>query len=283
MKAQTRESKAMESGFITPPAYPWTARQLFRALRAQLAEAEGTDSISFDRLAEIAGKSKSSTHYWFEVSTQLQVPAFLCWLERLAPAQRHAYVDAHCRDFPSLEHPCLAHSPAKNSKLEDLLRQKRGLTIVCGGTESARAFLVTALGHAYRRVRGKRQAAAGIDLHPPASLVPVESLIYLDGTATLNHIKELTLKKWPGILTSSAGLMIFHGLWSSVPEVREDIARCTRHKHVVLAEREAPELSDLENQVSPPPHLLTLSWTKRVPEAIRIDYRRLKTRQKAGK
>jgi hypothetical protein len=283
MKPQPRQIKTLERGLIKPPAYPWTARQLFGTLRAKLSEEERTNSMSFDRLAELVGISKSTTHHWFEVSPQTQVVAFLCWLERLSPSQRHAYIDAHCRLFPSLGHPCLAHAPAQVGRLGDLLRQERGLTLLTGGTESTRAFLVASLGHAYRRAGGKRQPAAGIDLHPPAGLVPVESLIYLDGTADLHLIRRLALKVWPRILTSSAGLLIFHGLWSSVPELRADIARCTQYKHVPLAEGGKPDLTDFENRVSTPVHVLTLSAASRFPGAIRVACRRLKNMPKGLK
>ena len=270
----------MESARFKPPAYPWTGRQLLAALRTKLAEAEHANSMSFDRLAEIAGKSKSTTYHWLELSRQPQVIAFLCWLERLSPAQRHAYIDAHCRVFPSLEHPFLAHAPTQTGKLRQLLRQERGLTLLTGGTESNRGFLVTALGHSYRRTEGSRRAAAGIDLLPSASLVPVESLIYLNGTADSALIRQIALKVWPRILTSSADLLIFHGLWSSVPELRADIARCARHKHVVLAEGRIAELTAFENRVSTPIHVLTLSAASRVLGAIRVACRRLKNTPK---
>jgi hypothetical protein len=211
------------------------------------------------------------------------VVAFLRCLERLSPAQRHSYVDAHCRVFPSLGHPFLAQAPTHTSKLGKLLHQERGITLLTGGTESTRAFLVTALGHSYRRAGGRLQAAAGIDLHPSAGLVPVESLIYLDGTADLHLIRRLALKVWPRILTSSAGLLIFHGLWSSVPELRADIARCTRYKHVLLAEGGKPDLTDFENRVSTPVYVLTLSAASRFPGAIRVACRRLKNMPKGLK
>ena len=236
MKGKSPQSTTTLGASIRPPAYPWTGHGLLAALRAELAEEEHTDSMSFDRLAEIAGTSKSTAHHRLALSGQPQVIAFLCWLERLSPARRHAYIDAHCRLLPSLLHPLLAHATAQTSKLGELLHQQRGLTLLVGGTAYTRAFVVTALGHSYRRLGGRRRAAAGIDLHPSASLVPVESLIYLDGTADSHLVRQLTFKVWPRILTSSAGLLIFHGLWSSVPELRADIARCTRHKHVILAE-----------------------------------------------
>ena len=214
---------------------------------------------------------------------QPQVVDFLCWLERLSPARRHAYIDTHCRHFPSLEHPSLAHATAQTSKLRELLGQQRGLTLVAGGTTHARAFLVTALGHSCRRAGGRRQAAAGIDLHLCSSLVPVESLIYVDGAADVHLIRQVALKVWPRIVTSSARLLLFHGLWSAVPELRRDIIRCARQRHVILAERAISDLADLENPVPRPVHVLTVSDSKGVPAAIRVTCRRLKNMPKGLK
>jgi hypothetical protein len=239
--------------------------------------------MTFDRLAEIAGTSKSTAHHRLALSGQPQVVAFLCWLERLSPARRHAYIDAHCRLFPSLEHPLLAHSTVQISKLGELLHQQRGLTLLVGGTAYSRAFLVTALGHSCRPTKGRRQGAAGIDLHLCPHLVPVESLIYVDGAVDINLIRQVALKVWPRILTASARLLIFHGLWSAVPELRADIARCTRHKHVILAEGGTPDLTDFENQVPTPVHVLTVSEGRGVPPAIRVASRRLKNMAKGLK
>jgi hypothetical protein len=147
--------------------------------------------------------------------------------------------------------------------------------------------VVTALGHSYRRLGGRRRAAAGIDLRLCSSLVPVESLIYVDGTADRHLIRQLALKVWPRILTSPAGFFLFHGLWSAAPELRKDIIRCARHKLVLLAEKELSDLTDLEGQVPTqvptPVHVLTLSVASRVPGAIRVACRRLKNMPKAPK
>jgi hypothetical protein len=182
-----------------------------------------------------------------------------------------------------LEHPLLAHAAAQTSRLWQLLDQQRGLTLVTGGTAYSRAFVVTALGHSYRRHGGRRRAAAGIDLHLCSSLVPVESLIYADGTADRHLIRQLALKVWPRILTSSADLLLLHGLWSEVPELRKDIIRCTRHKHVILAEKGLFALTDLEERVPTAVHVLTVSGGKGVPAAIRVRCRRLKSMPKGLK
>ena len=58
---------------------------------------------------------------------------------------------------------------------------------------------------------------------------------------------------------SLAYFLAFHRLWSSVPEVRADISRCSHHKHVIVAERETLELIRSETRFSGPIHVLTIS------------------------
>jgi len=47
---------------------------------------------------------------------------------------------------------------------------------------------------------------------------------------------RLTQRMWPRVLTSGAPRLFFNRVWSSVPEVREDLLRCAGFKHVVIAE-----------------------------------------------
>lgn len=283
MNRKFPQSTTTAEASIRSPAYPWTGHELLAALRAELAEEEHTDAISFHRLAEIAGTSKSTAHHRLALSGQPQVVAFFCWLERLPPPRRHAYIDAHCRLLPSLEHPLLAHATAQTSKLGELLHQQRGLTLLVGGTAYTRAFLVTALAHSFRHTGGRRQAVAGIDLHFCSNLVPAESLVYVDSSSDANLIRQVALNVWPRILTSSARLLLFHGLWSALPELRRDIIRCARHRHVILAETTLSDLAGLENPVPAPLHVLTVSVSRGVPAAIRVTCQGLKTAPKGRK
>ena len=68
MNGKCPQSTKTAGASIRPPAYPWTGHELLAALRAELAEEEHTDTISFDRLAEIAGTSKSTAHHRFALS-----------------------------------------------------------------------------------------------------------------------------------------------------------------------------------------------------------------------
>jgi hypothetical protein len=163
-----------------------------------------------------------------------------------------------------------------------LLDQKAGLTIITGGTDFSRAFVFTALAHAASRADGKLPAAAGIDLHRSHLFVPVESLIYIAEDMSPDHARRLTHKIWPRVLTSRAPHLFFDRVWSSVPEVREDLLRCGGFKHVVIAEEGALDVRGLKTRVSTPIHVLTLSASKSVPERILVNCRRVQRAERPG-
>src|SRR5208283_6112774 len=76
-------------------------------------------------------------------------------------------------------------------------------------------------------------------------------------------------------LTSGAPRLFFNRVWSSVPEVRDDLLRCAGFKHVVIAEEGVSDVGDLKTRVSTPIHVLTLSTAKSVPEGILVNCRRV--------
>jgi hypothetical protein len=163
-----------------------------------------------------------------------------------------------------------------------LLDQRAGLTIITGGTDFSRTFVFTALAHAACRADGKLPAAAGIDLHRSNLFVPVESLIYINGDLGLDHARRLTQRIWPRVLTSGTPRLFFNRVWSSVPEVRDDLLRCAGFKHVVIAEEGALDVGDLKTRVSTPFHVLTLSTAQSVPERILVNCRRVQRAKRPG-
>ena len=87
---------------------------------------------------------------------------------------------------------------------------------------------------------------------------------------------RLIQRIWPRVLTSAAPQLFFNGVWSAVPEVRDDLLRCARFKHVIIAEQGMPDVRHLKAKVSTPIHVLTLSASKLVPEGILVACRRVK-------
>jgi hypothetical protein len=76
--------------------------------------------------------------------------------------------------------------------------------------------------------------------------------------------------------------LFFNRVWSSVPEVRDDLLRCAGLKHVVIAEERALDVGDLKTMVSTPIHVLTLSTVKSVPEGILVNCRRVQRAKRPG-
>lgn len=279
-KIRNINTNTTQSDIVQPPAYPFSGRALFHDLHVRLSQ-ELRETLGFDRLAQIIGQPKSTTHHWFAVSDHPHVIALMCLLERLSPAGRQSFVESHVRVFPSLEHASLAHSPAKIGKLFELLRQERGLTIITAGTDSARTYLVTALGHAYHRVGARFQNALGIDFHRPANFVPVESLNYVESNPRRTNRAVLNL--WPKIQTSSGRLVILNGVWTALPEIRSEILRCANHNHVILADAGVPSLNYLRSEIGTPINVVTLSQSKRISGGILLHCRKIISRKASRK
>jgi hypothetical protein len=275
MNKQAFASVASDRALIRPPAYPFTARDLLGELQVRLSNGPG-QPLSFERLGKMVGRSKSTVHHWFTIYCHPHLLAFMCLLERLTPGQRQEYIEAHCRTFPTLNHPALVHSSATGRKLIELLEQQAGLTIVTGGTEFYRSFMLTALGHTYCQSTGRDPSVVGLDLVRPGRYVPIPSVVYIDGAIGLKQVRQLTCEVWPKLLTSPAPLLVLNGVWSSLPEVRRDVVRCSGHKHVILAEGGEIDLADMKNKFHAPVHVLSLSTATHVKQGIRVDCRCIK-------
>jgi hypothetical protein len=268
MKWTLRRKPSATPDILIPPAYPLTGCQLFQDLRRRLAK-EYQEPMYFKRLARMMGRSESTTYTWFEFYRHPHVLGFMCLLERLSPGQRRAFVDAHCRVTPSLQHSCFARNPSQITKLRELLNQRTGLTVITGGTDVARTFLLTALGHAC----GRLPVPAGLDQHRPINFVPVESLLYIDSSLGLKRVRRLTLEVWPKLLTSRSSILFFNGIWSAVSEVQGDLIQCSQRKHIVLAESNLPDLTGLKKQLAPPIHVITVLTSRGIGGAMTFRFR----------
>ena len=245
MTKQNRKRAGHRSGALRLPAHPWTGRALFKELRSRLSDNQGSIP-TFRRLAAIIGQPTSTTHYWFEIFQHPQLRAFFCLLERLTQAQRQQFIESHCRVFPHLGHPSISQEPGAHRDLSRLLQRKNGLSLLTGTSDRLRTFLFTALGHWVCTSRGPH-SVTGIDLHRLDNFVPVESLLYLDSAVGPLELKRLVQDAWPAVATSHAALVLLNGVWWSVPQMRHEILRCSRFKHVILCEERAPEPATVDS------------------------------------
>lgn len=255
--------------YFRAPAYPYTGHQLFSRLRRALTDVLGFEP-SFRRLGGIIGEKTSVTHYWFHLLPHSHLIAFLSLMEHLPERKRIELLNEYCRELPSLENVRLAHDPLVISKLETLLGQKNGLTIIRGGTEFQRTFVLNALGHGLPRIAGHRASVAGLDVHEPRKWVPLDGVIYLSGTVPPSKAKQIIDKLWPGIRGSDAMLILLNSVWSLAPQLQQEILHLARKRHVIIADAKLPPRADLEGRIEARLHVITLASTTDNERLLRL-------------
>lgn len=270
MNERIQPRSNLQSPLIQTPDLPFPARKFFKLLRQHLEATHGP--LSYDRLARMGDLPKSTAHAWFEYFDPPQLAAVMKWLERLPEDSRHQLVDAHCRSYPTLAHSALAHAPAKVSQMRDLLEKPAGLTLITGGTDATRSFILTALGHAASTV----PQVTGIDLHVPNRFVPVAGITYLGPNANPHLIASAVATAWPKLQKSKFRFFLGNQLWSQVPSIRAQLLDLTTSAHVMLAGDHLPQIKDLKRQVHTTIHVITVSATNRVIGGIRINCRQIK-------
>lgn len=270
MNKHMRSDRFSGIGVITSPAFPFTGAQLFKDLRRRLAKELGL-KMTLEQLSGIMGVPLSTVHYWLEACPHTQVIALMSLMERLSSREQNAFIEEHTRIFPTLSHPKLLWRPATQTYLFNILAQQRGLTTITGGTESSRSFVLTALGHSYRFVESKQRTPVGIDAHRPMDYVPVEGVKYIDASKGREHVRNCVQKIWLSVVTSRASLVLLNGIWSSMPEMRLEICRLSRHKHVVITGHDLKKAVPLSG-IRRKGHVLTLAPPEYGSDRLQIHF-----------
>lgn len=234
---ERKRSSARTSELLRPPAFPVPGNKIFERIGSAVSACRGYPIQNKD-FAKLIGRSKSTTSHWFGVSPQPHLVSCFCLLEQLPPPERHRAIDALCRELPLLEHPRLVHDPVTTASLRNLLTLDTGLTLIVGGTDEQRTFLLTALGHAYCRIDRCHRTAAGIDLHEPDWFVPLEAVLYLKGPANAPQTGELVRRTWPEILRTDKPLVLLNGIWSALPDLHNEILDLATRRHVIVADHQ---------------------------------------------
>lgn len=225
------------SELVHPPAFPIPGNSLFERIGAAVSASRGYTLENRD-FARLIGRSKSTTSHWFGAFSQPHLVSCFCLLEQLTPQERHRVVDGICRELPLFDHSRLRHNPVIIATLKSLLAQTTGLSLVVGGTDEQRTFLVSALGHMFCRIDRRHRTAVGIDLHDPDWFVPVDTMFYVRGPADLAHASGLVRRLWPEILNTKNPVVLLNGVWSIFPDLREEILSMAERKHVILADQQ---------------------------------------------
>jgi hypothetical protein len=256
-----------QSDILGPPAYPFGGPQLFRRLRFMMAEAFGAEQ-TFRWLGKLTGQPPSTTQNWFQSFEHPHLIFFLCLLEQLPEKKRFELISEFCRELPLLNQPRLAHDPLAVGALGRLVGESKGVTIIRGGTDFQRTYVLTALGHAFERSKGGE--IAGMDLHDPVTFVPVQGLVYLNQALAPAKLQEVLNRVWPAIRDSQVGLLLLNGVWSAVPHLRRQIIEEAATRHVILADTNPPAPVELRRSVYDRATMVTVSHAKENPSWIRV-------------
>jgi len=224
------------SEVIRPPAFPVRGCKIFAKLRARMASDYDKGSLKLDRLSTMIGIPVSTSHDWFCVSKLSQVSALLCMIERLPEDAWCQVIRSGLRDFPSLRHSRLAWDYDNVARLEALTQAKNGITVIRGGSDAERTFVITALGHSFQLLDPLQRMIMGIDVHEPRNFVPLESVLYIRELVAHARLQEIVLDQWPTIRNAKAPCLVFNGIASAVPNLIPSILELAERRHVILAD-----------------------------------------------
>ena len=229
-----------------------------------LAEARG---ISFDDLEQLSGRPAGTVGSWFEGARMIQLEFLFALLERVPIMLRRELIDGTCRVQPTLQHAKLAHDPIALSRLETMLKQQAGFTVIHGGPEHARAFLLNGLGNSVREVNSGQQSVFGVEIQPVTAWTPVPGIIQLSPHVDLRQQLQRAYAK---IQQANDGSLILLGhVWNKIPHLHPEIVQLARRCHVLIAE-DPLKTEDLVRRISGPVHILTVSVAREQPEWIRV-------------
>lgn len=232
--------KQQSQASVQAPAYPYSGKEIFARLRAALTSVYGTWP-SYPRLAQYCGVAQANIHYWFTGFRHPHIRCFLSLLERLPESQRIEFLNWCCREIPTLASPRFAQDAVSVSAILGILKQESGLTIIRGGTDFSRTFVLTAIGHTFLQT-SPRHKVAGIDIFEPRKWVPIENVHYLAQPQPAKQLREIVLAAWPAIQTSPAQTLLLNGVLSIAPEMQNAIIVEAEKRKVVVAEKEASEM-----------------------------------------
>ena len=240
--------------------------RLLAGVRAAIGLAEGRN-VGFEDLEQLSYRPTGTISGWFAGVRMTQLEFLLALLERVPACLRHDLLDAACRVQPALQHPKLAHDSIATSRLETLLKQRAGFTIIYGAPEHARAFLLDALGNSSRVVNSGQQSVVGVNLQAVSVWAPVPGIMQFSVTA--NPQQELQ-RRWSRIQKAEDGSLILLGhVWHRVSHLHPDIIQLAARCHVVVAD-EFLDPDDLVRRVPGPVHRLGVAPAREEPEWIRV-------------
>jgi hypothetical protein len=251
------------------PAFPRTGSEVIRGLKAALdrLECSGGGCLTQKRFAELIGMPASTINDWYNSPLISQIKGFLCGLERLNEQERLRLLRECCRDCFRLQDPRLAHDVQSLNALTELVRERAGLTFIAGPSDTARTFLITAMGNS----TGGEIRACGLDAHRPDTFVPVSGVLYLRRSCTSTELPTVVRGVWPLVANSEAQLLLFNGIWRTAPDTRAKIVEMAKSRNVVVADDFGNAVPRLHGCPGIKTSLILVNWA--VTEGRRLQVR----------
>jgi hypothetical protein len=228
------KSRLLAGVFEPGPAFQKAGNEVVQGLKAALDRAECTHGgqLTQRRFAELIGIAKSTINDWYYSPLVDPIRGFLCGLERLSESERAGLLRGLCRDCFRLPDGRLAHDAQSLGALLALVNRSRGLTFISSQSDTARTWLITAMGNS----AGGEVRACGIDVHSPDTFVPVSGVLYRVKCGPLGEMRMVIREVWPVVAKSDAQLLLFNGIWVAMPELRPLIAELARDRNVIVAD-----------------------------------------------
>jgi hypothetical protein len=246
---------------LRPPAFPMAGNRILEKAAASIGASRGYLLHNID-VAQIVGRSKSTTSFWLGVYDHPHLVSLICLLEHLPQQDRYRLIDELCRELPLLDHPRLRHNPYTVGMLKNLLKQETGLSLLVGGSHAQRAFVLGALGHTFCRVDHIHRMPGGLDIYGPGNLVPVETMLYLRSPIGLRNPDRLISRLFSEVVHSTHPLLLLHGVWSLAPELQTEILMLAKRRHIVVCEQQVSFNATADSESKYPLHVLSVSTSR---------------------
>ena len=243
---------------------PERVRQFLFDMRNLLALTEGGPQ-KFEDLEAFTGRSTSTIGSWYEGAPMHQVEFAISLLERLPEEARHQLIDRTCRPHPSILHPNLAHDPLTVARLERIIEQPYGLTIL-RGQESVRAFTFAAIANSVQHVRRGKALVCGVEMQlmPWASPRGVINTHYC-------HQPEQLRRRISEIISAPDGSVVLLGEhWWKLKELTTEVGPLSRRCNVIATD--APIFASIHT-IRPRPgnvQILNVTRVREKPEWLEI-------------
>lgn len=243
-------------------------RRLLVGLRHALALTEGRPQ-NFEDLEQLTGRSRETIRSWYEGAPLQQVEFLFSLLERIPPTERQQLIDRACRIHPTILHPILSHDPLAVLRLEKILRQTAGFSLI-RGQEFPAAFLFAAIANSIHLVRRGPVCMYGIDTQesPWASS---RGVFNTHQCRNGNQLKQIIHQ----IKSAQDGsVILLGGEWATLSGLGAELRRLSSRCNVIATEPHAVLPNPLRFR---PEHtqVITVARVREQPEWLAIAFQPL--------